>query len=97
VGAAVVKLALVFLLAACAPALARSPAGLNEEAVQTWGFCANRDECRGWAPFARLMDNQGPIYWLLSTGGRACEVDGAIANRVWHPGERWPCEWRTPR
>jgi len=59
-------------------------------------FCAERKTCESWRPYTRVDDLGGPIWFLVSTTGQACEVSGMVANRV-HRQERWACAWRYAR
>lgn len=60
-------------------------------------FCTNSRECRTWRPYVRLGDMDGPIWFLVSISGMACEVDGMIASKIRRRSEPWLCAWRTAR
>jgi len=61
-------------------------------------FCASRNDCRAWRPFARISDDPTgePIYWLTAIDGTACEVSGMVQAKI-RAGDSWECKWRTPR
>ena len=92
--------ALALALLACGPERTGgvAPNNLSESPVLYVRMCPDRFHgCRAWVPYLRTGDLPGPIWWLVMADGRACEVDGMVANRVWRPGDRWLCEWRMPR
>lgn len=70
----------------------------TEQVVSGWNGCVDRFRaCPGWEPYFRPGDDAwGPIYWLVSATGDACEVSALISDKV-HRGDRWPCNWRRAR
>ena len=87
---------------ACATAGSRPPAPPTSFAtsrmVDGFGFCTARDHDCAWRVYARTTDPgmSGPVYWLRSVGGEACEVSGAVAMKL-RRGDQWICEWRVGR
>jgi len=73
------------------------PGVITEQLVAGWNGCVDRfHNCPGWEPYFRPGDDQwGPIYWLISSNGWACEVTSLVSDAV-HRGEYWPCIWRHP-
>jgi len=71
----------------------------SEQQVARVEFCANSRDCARWRPYVRLGDMDGPIWFLVSMTGMACEVDGMVANKLADDprGRSWFCVWRWPR
>lgn len=88
---------LVILSCLLFPALL-SAQSMTELPVARVEFCPNsRTDCPRWQPFVRVGDMSGPIWFLLSTSGMGCEVDGMVAGKIRRPGEWWACVWRVAR
>jgi len=74
---------------------ARAQGTMSELPVAGAFFCSNsRFECPRWRPFIKIGELGGPIYFLISTSGMGCEVDGMVAGKIQRPGEEWACVWR---
>jgi hypothetical protein len=96
------SLLLLVVLAACANGKtgALAPAYQSSEIVASSDVCMNVDNCPSFAPFFRPFEDQSaqPVWWLVSTGGRACVVSPQVFTRAAALyGTPVTCAWRFRR
>lgn len=79
---------------------APTPAFQSTEIVASSDVCMNVDTCAAFAPYVRAFDDliSQPVWWLVSTTGRACTVSPQVFTRAEALyGTPVACAWRARR